>query len=741
MLRCCCCCGRQRPGAPYLRENCGKDTDTKHPIITMMTTCNHRFIPLMVAITLTALLSSPANANHITLTPYCDNSIRVTITPPNLNATDIARFTTVSNAGALVTNCGPGRPTTATGVTNGNLEALVGPDGSIEFRRTDTGALLIKTEAVTFVSSTKYPGYYAADLVLSPQDSDERIYGLGQGNWTTQGGAAGGCATGDPQRVVPLERNGQTVDLLQRKFHVSIPFAYSTGGYGFLWNQPGYGQVVVGERGKGGMTWSGSAVLGLDFWVTASSSSSSSSATHPSIYQQYADATGHAPLLREDAMIFWQSRNRYKTTEIALSVAERYASLDLPVGVFVIDFHNQHLDGDFQPDPRCYPSVANLTHRITKSLNASTVFSFWPEALSGSKEYDLLHAKGCLINPDLGGLAIDATKQTCRELIWSEFLKPRYYDQGVYAYWLDETDGEGTGTGDGDHGYDTSYGPAFYASNLWVNHWISMFNSPVIELGEHAPLVLARGVWAGGQRYGVVLWSSDIESTFEELTAQVPLGVHASLSGIPWWTSDVGGYGCGSEQPNNTTYMQELIVRWYQFGCFCPVFRTHGCRKGEANPEPKNASYPCEMDAKSCGENEVWSYGPSTQVMLEKYIRLRHALKPYIQNLAENVTSRGVPTMRPLWYEFPDDEGAIGINDQFMLGPDLLVAPVTVQNATQRSVYFPGTSTPSGGGDEWVNLFNHSVVVKGGQRVMVDAPLELIPVYWRGGRERVLGLE
>lgn len=139
-------------------------------------------------------------------------------------------------------------------------------------------------------------------------------------------------------------------------------------------------------------------------------------------------------------------------------------------------------------------------------------------------------------------------------------VQPNYFDQGVSAYWLDETDGAGTGYS-GELGYNTSYGPPVAYSNLWVNSWLQAFSEPVAGQGE-LPLVLIRALWAGGQRYGAVLWSSDIESTFEELTAQVNLGVHTSLSGVPWWTSDVGGYGCDSSQPDNSTYMQELIVRW-----------------------------------------------------------------------------------------------------------------------------------------------------------------------------------
>ena len=156
--------------------------------------------------------------------------------------------------------------------------------------------------------------------------------------------------------------------------------------------------------------------------------------------------------------------------------------------------------------------------------------------------YPVLKQRGCLINPDLGGLAFDATIPECREFVWKTMLKPRYYSQGVDAYWLDETDGEGTaGGGDGDYGYNTSYGPAAAYSNLWVNDWLSLYSDPVAaEPGQvEPPLVLTRGVWAGGQRHGVVLWSSDIHSSFEQLASMVPQGVHASMSGIPWWTTDV----------------------------------------------------------------------------------------------------------------------------------------------------------------------------------------------------------
>lgn len=419
-------------------------------------------------------------------------------------------------------------------------------------------------------------------------------------------------------------------------------------------------------------------------------------------------------------MLFWQSRNRYKSSAIALDIAERYRQLELPVGMLVIDYKNRVVDGDFAPNSECYPSVSALSGGIREKINATTMFSFWPEVKPGSGEYKLLMERGCLINRAFSGLVWDATQSACRDFVWSRFLKPRYADQGVTAYWLDETDGEGTGgTGAGDHGYDTSYGPAAFASNFWVNDYLSAFSEPVRAMGEQEPLVLTRAVWAGGQRHGVVLWSSDIWSSFEQLASQVPQGVHSSLSGIPWWTTDVGGYGCGFNQPNESPYMQELIVRWYQFGTFSPVFRTHGCRAGPSELDLD----PCHP-YHSCGFNEVWSYGNETQMILENYIRIRASIKPYIQELAENVTARGVPTMRPLWWEFPEDALCVGVDDQYLLGPDLLVAPVTKQGATSRSVYFPA-------GSNWQNFFDATDLVVGGATLEILAPVELIPVYRR----------
>ena len=285
--------------------------------------------------------------------------------------------------------------------------------------------------------SARTAGYMKGALSLRAADADERIYGLGQGGWTR----SAGCPSGD-QKVVPLVRNGQSAPLLQTKFSVTIPFAYSSAGYGVVFNMPGYGMVRVGELGVGGSEWTADATLGLDFWISAMPYDLGRHEAAP-IYAQYADATGHAPPMPDNALLFWQSRNRYKSSAIAMDVAQKYADLGLPVGVLVIDYKNMVHDGDFAPDTSCYPSVADLSAGVRASLNASTVFSFWPEVLADAGEYADLDAAGCLINSDLGGRAIDATIAKCRELVWTSYIKPRYFDQGVTTYWLDETDAEG----------------------------------------------------------------------------------------------------------------------------------------------------------------------------------------------------------------------------------------------------------------------------------------------------------
>jgi alpha-D-xyloside xylohydrolase len=224
-------------------------------------------------------------------------------------------------------------------------------------------------------------------------------------------------------------------------------------------------------------------------------------------------------------------------------------------------------------------------------------------------------------------------------------------------------------------------------------------------------VLFSRSAWAGSQKYGTAVWSGDIPATWDSLRTQVRAGLGIALSGIPWWTTDIGGFHGGD--PSDPAY-QELIIRWFQFGVFCPLFRLHGDR------EPRTA----DGYASSGGPNEPWSYGETAYEIIAEIIRLRERLRPYLHEQMQVAAATGLPPMRPLFVDFPGDQVAWGIDDEFMFGPDILVAPVLEAGATSRLVYLPA-------GTKWTDAWT-GVSLTGGVTVTVDAPIERIPVFTRG---------
>jgi alpha-D-xyloside xylohydrolase len=232
------------------------------------------------------------------------------------------------------------------------------------------------------------------------------------------------------------------------------------------------------------------------------------------------------------------------------------------------------------------------------------------------------------------------------------------------------------------------------------------------EVGEGPVLSLCRSAWAGSQRWGVALWSGDVESSFAALAAQVPAGMNAGISGIPWWTSDIGGfYGGHLDSPS----FRELVVRWSQFGLFCPLFRLHGSRDPGVHDGPNRTG----------AANEVWSFGDEVYEIFSEQLRLREALRAYLMAQMANASATGVPPMRPLFLDFPDDTTSWEVDDQFLLGPDVLVAPVTAEGVRERAVYLPA-------GSAWTSAWTGERA-EGGTWLQCPAPLERIPVFLRDG--------
>jgi len=234
------------------------------------------------------------------------------------------------------------------------------------------------------------------------------------------------------------------------------------------------------------------------------------------------------------------------------------------------------------------------------------------------------------------------------------------------------------------------------------------------EAGETEAVSLIRSAWAGSQRWGAALWSGGIPATFVSLATQVRAGLNVALSGIPWWTTDIGGFhGGNTEDP----VYREVIVRWFEYGVWCPLFRLHGDR------EPR---IPLSQ-AMSGGPNEVWSYDEEVYDILSGVLRLRERIKPYVLEQMAVAANEGIPPMRPLWFDFPDDAEAWGIDDEYCFGPSVLVAPVTKLGARSRRVYLPAGAT-------WTDPWSGETL-KGGTFLDAAAPLERIPVFLRDGAQ------
>jgi alpha-D-xyloside xylohydrolase len=263
-------------------------------------------------------------------------------------------------------------------------------------------------------------------------------------------------------------------------------------------------------------------------------------------------------------------------------------------------------------------------------------------------------------------------------------------------------------------------GPAAQAANLYPLQHARAVADGLRAAGEDRPLSLIRSAWAGSQRHGALLWSGDIPTTFDSLARQIRAGLNVAMSGIPWWNTDIGGFAGGD--PDDPAY-RELLIRWFQYGTFGPVMRLHGDR------EPNHPTFSTDMTA---GPNEVWSYGQEAYDILRQHLLLRERLRPYLHRLAEDAHRTGAPPMRPLFFDFPEDPGAWDVDDQFLLGPDVLVAPVYEAGARARRVYLPS-------GTGWLDPATKAVL-KGGTTLDAEAPLERIPVFVREGSDKAAHL-
>jgi alpha-D-xyloside xylohydrolase len=437
-------------------------------------------------------------------------------------------------------------------------------------------------------------------------------------------------------------------------------------------------------------------------------------------------------MLPEFAAGFWQCKLRYSSQEELLEIAREYKRRGLPLSVIVVDYFHWTTMGHWDFDPPMWPDPAGMV-RDLDAMGIKLMVSIWPTVNRNSRNYDMMKERGLLARSEQGDplhinkvadndspsvlapIALyDATHPEARKFLWQQ-VREGYYRHGIKVWWLDACEPELRPTYFNKVHYHLGSGtaigriyPLFHAQCFWEG---------MRSEGETDIITLCRSAWVGSQRYGAAVWSGDIPSTFEGLRAQVPAGLNIGLSGIPWWTTDIGGFEGGDPE---SPYFRELIVRWFQFAVFCPLFRLHGVR------QPVTADYEFEdaieveeafaLIRTSGGPNEVWSFGE------EAYTIIREQLKPYILEQMQIASTTGLPPMRPLFVDFPADSLAWDVEDQFMFGPDLLIAPVLWEGARTREVYLPG-------GSKWIDAWTGQAHA-GGHTLEVQVPLDRVPVFW-----------
>lgn len=595
-------------------------------------------------------------------------------------------------------------------VENGRLKARVNPAGVLffyrdgepilsEYQRDYAGTESGESRCLKIVSrdyKAIVGGDYALTVRFESRDG-EKIFGMGQ------------------YQQPYLDLKGCTLELAQRNSQISVPFAVSSLGYGFLWNHPGVGRATFG---KNYTEWTARAAKEMDYWITADDNPAK-------IVENYTEVTGRAPMLPEGLLGLWQCKLRYRTQEEVLSVARKYKELGIPLDVIVIDFFHWTRQGDWKFDPEYWPDPRAMCDEL-HAMGTKVVVSVWPSVDKKSENFQEMQELGYLIRTERGSnqtydfqgdcLEIDVTSQEAREYLW-EKCRRNYYDYGIDMFWLDNSEPD-YGVYDYDN-YRYALGTALEVSNLYPKLYTRAFYDGIRAAGHEKDILsLVRCGWAGSQKYAALLWSGDVPSTFASLRDQLSAGLNMGLAGIPWWTTDIGGFM--TDDVADPAF-RELLLRWYEFAVFSPILRMHGDR-GPHNIPPLSDREWGGGHLYTGQPNELWSYGEEAFQIMRDQLNLRLSLKPYITGLMEEASRTGAPLLRTMFYEFPEDNRCWELEDQYMFGDRYLVAPVLEAGMKRRQVYLPAGC--------WRDLADGKEYV-GGQVLNCETPIERIPVFER----------
>ena len=508
---------------------------------------------------------------------------------------------------------------------------------------------------------------------------------------------------GDRRSLIGVQVNGQTVAAITNMW---VPYAVS-GKITLPANSPctvnllgGGNQAKVYARPLGNTTTFRSEVGdAIDYYFLYGPSADQ-------VIAGYRLATGDAPLFPESAYGFWQCRERYSSQAQMLTAAAQFRSNQIPVDFIVQDWQywGNHGWGAYEWDLRNYPDPTNMISQLHQE-HFKYMISVWsnPSGIVGQALAAMSHGQ---IPPTSNDKWMDVFNPAVRQLRW-KYMNQAFYSLGADAWWQDATE-------PGDDGNSLNNVNCFVGSANRVRNSYPLFASQATYEGQRGAdpskrvVILSRCAYSGEQRYATAVWSGDIHGDWPTFAKQIPAGLNYSITGMPYWTTDTGGFFHPRDQYTSPDY-NELLTRWFEWSTFCPVLRIHG--SGTAT--------------------EMWNWLPATQTNLLAYDRLRYRMLPYNYSVAWQTTSERYTPMRPLVMDFPADSKALPISDQYMFGPAFLVCPVTTPKATDRQVYLP-TAT------KWVDFWTGEIN-DGGKNVKANAPVEILPLYVRAGSIVPLG--
>lgn len=567
--------------------------------------------------------------------------------------------------------------------------------GIISYYRKDRQILHTKFEGEYTGRNVHTEGDHYQIKVIFDANEGEHFYGLGQ------------------EQENQFDRKGSTCNLQHYNTKSAVPVVYSSFGYGFLWNNPAPGRC---ETTNNHTMWVADSAYQADYLIYAGE-------TPADVLKIYCDLTGYAPKFPEWAAGFWQSKLRYESQEDLLEVAREYKKRGIPITAIVIDYFHWTEQGEWKFDLEYWPDPAAMCREL-KEMKIEPVVSIWPTINPKSENYEEMNEANMLVRTENGQYGtfefygqqtfIDVTHPKTGSFVWDK-VKENYYKYGIRTFWLDEAEPEV---------HPQQYSNLkFYAGNgaqsamLYPYYYSKMFYEGLKSEGETDIILLTRAAYPGTQKFGSLVWNGDIMSTFEALRMSVKTGLSMAMSGIPWWNSDIGGFLVGDIESD---YFKELVVRWAQFGVFSPVMRLHGSRLRTKNQKDRHP----DVKERSGGDNEIWSFGEENYKILKGLVELRERLRPYICHYMDLASETGAPIMRPMFFDYYEDEVCYTLEDQYMFGEDILFAPISAQGQTGREVYLPEGS--------WIDV-NTKEVYEGKKWVTCTAQLHQFIAFVREG--------